>query len=34
MLWLARGIVRREIVLRLPVLTGAVLLFVWITGLT
>ncbi len=33
-LWLARGVVRREINLRLPALTGLTLLFVWVGGLS
>lgn len=33
-LWLARGVARREINLRPPPLTAVVLLFVWVAGLT
>lgn len=33
-LWLARGVARREIMLRLPPLAGIMLLFIWVAGLT
>jgi putative inorganic carbon (hco3(-)) transporter len=33
-LWLARGVVQREIKLRLPPLSGVILLFVWVAGLS